>query len=305
MLPNSLQYFSAIYKHRSLGKASAAVGISQPALSKGLRTLEEEVGAPLFVRHSWGLEPTKFGQALSSHIEVITKQFTALDRDIYALLHAQVGSVQIGSSLGAATGFVPAAILGLAATRPGIRVGVVEGLYESLVGGVLSGALDLAITSAPLQSLPVALEHEALFDDPFLLAMAKDHPLADFVPNDNFNLLLGYPWVLPPNEGVLHARVVDLFARLKLRAPVPQVETFSLTVVLELMCAGRYLTLQPQSILRSRIAKPLLAWIDHESLRIDRSVICIWRRQSELSPAAEEFREVLVARARRYRTSAV
>ena len=301
MLPKSLQYFLTIYRHRSLGKASAELEISQPALSKSLRALEEEVGAALFVRRSWGLEPTKFGQALSSHIDLITRQFTALDRDIHALLHAQLGSIQIGSSLGAATGFVPGAIMDLAATRPGIRVGVVEGLYESLVGGVISGALDLAITSAPLQSLPNALDHEPMFEDPFLLAMAKDHPLAGFMPSDNFNALLGYPWVLPPNEGILHGRVVDMFGRLKIRPPVPRVETFSLTTVLELMCAGKYLTLQPQSVLKSRIAKPLLSWIDHLDLRIDRSVICIWRRDSELSPAAEEFRDVIIARARKYR----
>lgn len=278
------------------------LGISQPALSKSLRALEEEIGAPLFLRHPWGMEPTKFGQAFSSHSTAIAKQFGALGRDIHALLHAQLGSVQVGTNLGAATILAPGAVLSLAAIRPGIRVGLVEGLYESLVGGVLSGALDLAITTAPLLELPSALVSEPLFDDPFAIAMAKDHPLASHGLERNASALLNYPWVLPPDEGMLRPRIIEMFKRLELRTPVPRVETVSYATVVELLCTGQFLTLQPASVLRSRVSMPHLTWIDHPTLRIERTVICVWRRDRELSPAATELREVILASAKKMRS---
>ncbi len=299
MTPKTLEYFAAIYAHRSLGKASAELGISQPALSKSLRALEEEIGAPLFLRHPWGMEPTKFGHTFSSHSTAIGKQFGALHRDIHALLHAQLGSVQVGMNLGAATALAPGAILSLAAIRPGIRIGLVEGLYENLVGGVLSGALDLAITTAPLLELPSALAFEPLFDDPFAVAMAKNHPMAGYALEGDASVLLSYPWVLPPDEGMLRPRIVEMFKRLGLRAPVPRVEAVSFTAVLELLCAGQFLTLQPASVLQSRVSMPHLTWIDHPSLRIERTVICVWRRDRELSPAAAELKEVILAFARK------
>lgn len=301
MIPKALDYFEKIYLHRSLNKACVELGISQPALSKSLKALELEVGAPLFIRRSWGLEPTKFGQAFRAHSLAISKQYQSLERDVHALLNAQLGSVQIGANLGAATQLIPESILALATIRPGIRMSLLEGLYEDLVGGVISGSLDMAVTTATTLELPTVLISEPLFEDPFVIAMAKTHPLSQFVLEGNGDVLLGYPWVLPPDQGILRPRVVELFSRLDARAPVPRVETVSFAALLELMCSGHYLTMQPLSVLKSRLASPHLTWIDDPALTIARTITCIRHRSRELSPAADEFHDVLKNTAQKMR----
>lgn len=293
-LSRSLEYFSAIYAHRSLGKASAALGVSQPALSKSLRQLEDDMGTPLFIRRPWGMEPTKFARALMRHGELMSRQVKALGRDIHALHNAQLGTVRVGMNLGSAAEIIPASVLHLSTHRPGIRVFLVEGSHESLIGGVLGGELDLAVTTAPLVELPAELLSENLFSDPFVIALARDHPLAqDDVNDDRLPLLLEHPWVLPPDEGILRPRVIDMFQRAGLKAPIPRVESLSLIATMQLLRDGRFLTLQPRSVLRNALIAAHVTAIEHPKLVLPRQVVCIQKRSSEQSPMTGEFVDAL------------
>ena len=61
---NQLEYFIALYQTRSVTKAAKSLFMTRQALSLGLSALEEELGVPLFIRMSTGLEPTKEGEIL-------------------------------------------------------------------------------------------------------------------------------------------------------------------------------------------------------------------------------------------------
>ena len=67
------------------------------------------------------------------------------------------------------------------------------------------------------------------------------------------------------------------------------------------MCAGHYLTMQPLSVMKSRLASPHLTWIDDPALTIARTITCIRHRSRELSPAADEFYDVLKGAAQKIR----
>src|SRR6185369_14087501 len=69
--PRQLRAFLAIVRCGSLGLAAESLHITQPALSRIVRRLEDQLGVPLFERRTTGMEPTAFGQALLPHVTVL------------------------------------------------------------------------------------------------------------------------------------------------------------------------------------------------------------------------------------------
>ena len=62
-----LQNFQRIVELQSLSKAAAVVRIAQPALSRQVKALEDELGVELLTRHGWGVAPTPAGRILAEH----------------------------------------------------------------------------------------------------------------------------------------------------------------------------------------------------------------------------------------------
>jgi DNA-binding transcriptional LysR family regulator len=69
-----LQVLSSLARTGNLSRSAAALNTTQPALSKWLKELEEDVGLPLFERHARGLRPTSYGEALIEHARRIEAQ---------------------------------------------------------------------------------------------------------------------------------------------------------------------------------------------------------------------------------------
>ena len=70
----ALDYFLAAYRHRSIGKACRELGLSQPALSKTIRRLEDELRVQLFERTPLGIEPTSYGHTLARRANIISNE---------------------------------------------------------------------------------------------------------------------------------------------------------------------------------------------------------------------------------------
>lgn len=325
------QYFLAVYECRSLGKASQRLGISQPALSKSLRHLEQSLAVPLFTRHTWGVAPTVYAHAFLPYVRAMGVQFAAAREELKALAEAQIGVVRVGSNLGGSASLLPRALLRLFRERPGMQVFVEEGLYHPLVMGVRDGSLDLAVTtrpairpalardrrpgSAPMEpdapaaddleaavlepdslamagplELPASLAACRLAHDPFHVVTAAGHPLAGLAPDASVPRLLDFPWVLPPQQGVLRPHLVALFEQLGLPAPEAAVQGVSMLCVGELLRKGGFVTLLPESVLRYY---PDLLPLPVPGLQLARDLIAVWNQDIVPTPAASYFLQLL------------
>ena len=95
-MPAALDYFLAVFRNRSIGKAARELRISQPALSKAIRRLEDELRVPLFVRSPAGVEPTRFAEALSRRANVINDEYQRATAEIRSLRDNPAGEASIG-----------------------------------------------------------------------------------------------------------------------------------------------------------------------------------------------------------------
>jgi DNA-binding transcriptional LysR family regulator len=92
-----LRHFLTVVDCGSAGRAARRLGISQPALTKSIRSLERMLGAPLFTRSNEGMALNQFGRSLERRARSITIEVDRAEREIRELLGAERGRVVIGT----------------------------------------------------------------------------------------------------------------------------------------------------------------------------------------------------------------
>src|SRR4051812_42481542 len=161
-----LRAIDAIDTHRSLLKASAALGLSQPALTKSLQELEETVQLRLFQRHPRGVTPTEAGTVFVRAARHILAELRRLDEDLDLLSVPGGGTVALGALPVAAAGVLPGALTQLKAKHPDLRVGMQQGRREELLPPLASGEIDLVVGRLSAPPMPDGFEREALWTEP-------------------------------------------------------------------------------------------------------------------------------------------
>lgn len=281
-----LRHFLAIYRAGSIGRAAAALSLSQPGLSKSLRRLERDLGVVLFERQPTGMVTTVHGQALARRAEVIEAEGRRALEELQQIGDATVGKISIGVGPAVAASILPAPLAAFLGDRPRIEVSVLEGLYEVLIERLLSGALDFVLTTRPFTGgNDPAIEVTRFRRDRFTIACGIDHPLSRRKAPFG-KALAEYPWVMPPRGGIIWQRFVDLFVRQGLRAPDPQVETNSTGLMLSLIRTGRYLTFVPESLFAYEVRHKTAILLRDPAFMIDREIIMLTRTGTFLSPNA-------------------
>src|SRR5512135_2528956 len=92
-----LRPFLAVARSGNLSAAARELAVSQPALTKSVRKLEQQVGVPLFDRRARGMALTASGAALLSHARTIEAQCRVADGELEALVHGQAGRIRVGA----------------------------------------------------------------------------------------------------------------------------------------------------------------------------------------------------------------
>ena len=172
-----LRAVDAIEKQRSLLKASVALGVSQPALTKSLHELENILQLRLFDRHPRGVRPTEAGAVFVQSARRILAELRRLDEELDLLSSPGGGAVALGALPVAAAGVLPGALARLKAAHPGIRIRLQQGRTEELLPLLASGELDLIVGRLYEPAVPDGFEREALWTEPISVLARAGHPI--------------------------------------------------------------------------------------------------------------------------------
>ncbi|MFC8642322.1 MULTISPECIES: LysR family transcriptional regulator [Streptomyces] len=176
-----LRTLDALARHGSVGGAADGLHVTTSAVSQQMAKLEREVGQQLLARNGRGVRLTDAGRLLADHAAKILSQVEIAQSDIEAQRGQVVGEVRLAAFPTAARGLFPAALAGLRAEHPDLRVRTTELEPESGIRAVLRGDVDLAVVldwSNKRLPVPGGLAKAELLDDAPDIAMPADHPLA-------------------------------------------------------------------------------------------------------------------------------
>jgi DNA-binding transcriptional LysR family regulator len=172
-----LRVARAVSATGSFSAAAAQLGYTQSAISRQVALMERAAGAALFERHARGARPTAAGAVVLGAAGAVLSELERTREALLALEQTPRARLRVGAFSTALTALVPRAMAAFAAVQPHVRVLLSEGTSERLLAGVQAGRLDLAVVSAPTQHVR-GVRLRQLLEDPLLLAVARDHPLA-------------------------------------------------------------------------------------------------------------------------------
>ncbi len=278
-----LRNMLAVIEEGSLGRAARRLNISQPALTKSIHRLEEQLGVQLFQRDARGMKPTFFAESLKAYAKAACIGIAEAERQIAALRAGTEGTITIAGPPLIMTELLPEALVSIAAERPTLQVRVVSQNRE-LFTQLLDGNFSLVVAMLYNEMPKHGLTKHWLFDDRLVLAMRPDHPLAKrrkVNPAD----LLEHKWAFRESDNWSQRRLRLYFEQNGLALPRAQVESRDPAVIKSLLMLSDHVGMMSRLGVEKEIAKGLLKCVEIDSPLMLRPIGIVRRENEPTSPA--------------------
>lgn len=171
-----LRMFAAVVQTGSFSRAAEALNISQPAISKGVRDFELQVGCRLLNRSPKGVVPTMEGLALSRHAETLFAAERAAEEELSALRGLHNGSLRIGASTTIATYMIARYLGAFHRAHPGVDLHLVSANTRDIAEQMAAQDIDIGLVEGPIEERNIVAEPWRT--DVMKLIVAPDHAFA-------------------------------------------------------------------------------------------------------------------------------
>jgi DNA-binding transcriptional LysR family regulator len=173
-----LRYFLAVGERLSFTKAALHLRVAQPALSRQVRDLEDELGVELVKRSPRGLKLTAEGKLFLEEAREVLKRAEESVKKVRALARGEYGELHVGYAPTPTLEILPPALAAFQKAVPGVQILLHDMSSDEIADGLRSGAVQLAVTPLESGELMTGIEFETLKTYPICLALAAGHPLA-------------------------------------------------------------------------------------------------------------------------------
>jgi LysR family pca operon transcriptional activator len=280
-----LRAFVEVARRASVSQAAEALAISQPAVSKTLRELEERLGTPLFERAGRRLRLTEAGRLFQRHAGL---SLIELERGVRALRdpgrHGR--RIAVGALPTAAARILPRAALAYAAAVPGGSLGITTGPNWLLLSQLRDGTLELVVGRLAAPDEMKGLVFEQLYVEPIAAVVRPGHPLI-LTPARAFT---EFPLILPPPGAVIRPAVEQYFLARGQELPVALVETVSLAVGRGMVQASDAVWFISRGVVGEELRLGTLATLDLGGLPLIAGPVGLTRRAGdEPGPEARQL----------------
>lgn len=291
-----LAAFNAIIAAGSLGRAADALHITQPALSRIVRRLEDQVGAPLFERHSKGMHLTDVGQALLPHATLLLRDAGHAKEEIHAMLGLAKGTIRVGTVGSIACLILPLALDHTCRRWPNLQVQVIEGVWDRLASALISREIDLALgpysdcaggADGAESTDDIVAVRDCRWEDTSYVVAGVNHPLRA---RETLTLddTLAHKWAILPQGTGPWEHMNALFRRHRLPLPNVVVQTRSITVLKSLIAYSDFLGWMPEPMYYAERRAGLLDRLPIPGANDTRTLTAFRRSRGLLpSPAAK------------------
>lgn len=283
---DQLRYFLKVAERQNFTRAAEELAISQPALSRSIQRLEEELGQPVLERKSRSVALTDAGMLLQARAQ----QALSILEDTKAEIadDGQSGRVRVGAIPTIAPYYLPQVLRRFAEEFPKASLIVQENTTEVLLKSCTQGDIDLAILALPIAAKH--LEIEELFAEELLLVLPPGHALAA-KEHIRLNDVEPYPFVLLDEAHCLSDNIIS-FCRHRSFQPVAVERTSQLAMVQELVALSHGISMIP-AMARQLDQSDRRVYRSFSGRKPQRTVAVVWNPYRFQSRLIVAFRERL------------
>lgn len=287
-----LRYFVAVAEELHFGRAARRLNVSQPPLSVQIRTLEREIGAPLFVRTQRRVELTEAGRVLLDEARRLLGQAEA------AVVHARraaegtVGRLAIGFVSTVDYSILPPLVRRFQQKHPGIALKLLELTGDRQQALLQSGELDLGLSILPPPAPRLTMR--PVFREPLIAAVPANHPLAARQ-RITLRSLAAEPFIQFPRE--LAPGLYDLAIAACQKAgftPHLAQEAIQMQTILGLVAAGLGVAVVPQCM--SKLQRPDVRYLALDARGFEVETVALWHSDNRAPALAALIAELPAAR---------
>jgi len=280
----ALRYFVEVARQGGFTRASQTLHVTQPAISKMVKALEEELGTPLLVRERRRVTLTDAGAIVLERAQGVLDALRGIEEEVVELSALRRGRLRIGMPPIVGVTFFAPLLAEYHQAYPGIHLELSEEGSRNLEALVMNRDLDVGAVVLPT-------DEEAFGTMPFVrdelrAVLHPTHPLARRRSVD-LRELEGTPFVLYRPEFALHGHILEACRRAGFKPTVVS-ESSHWDFIVAMVAANIGLALLPNAICRQldprqvrsvHLQKPVIPW----------NAALIWRRDRHLPPATRAF----------------
>jgi DNA-binding transcriptional LysR family regulator len=284
-----LKYFEVIAAEGNLGRAAERLHRTQPALTKCIDRLEEDLGARLFEKDGRGMRLTAAGEVLVRRTRQMAIMVEETAREMQEYAGGLQGNVRIGCVPTLAEHMMPRVFEQLLAEAPAITVNLSVAMNDNLLASLRDGELDLVL--GPILETDPDIVCEQIAEDTMVVMASENHPIFDSP--CTLAGLLDYKWMLPARTVASRQWLDQTFERHGLPRPQVQIEPNVLNAILPILEKTSLLGFVTRFNLvsgRARVREVVLA-----EAQMKRRLGLTYRKNGYLSPAAARIADILRA----------
>ncbi|MCC6249866.1 MAG: LysR family transcriptional regulator [Rubrivivax sp.] len=282
-----LEEFVAVVQAGSVRGAARKLGTTQPALTKALQRLEEEIGSPLLLRSGRGVSLTAFGRALLPHAEAVQAELQRAADDLEQLRGGPERSLSVSVTPVAGITIIPEALRLFRREFPDVLVSVLDGLSPPGISLLKIGAVDFYVGSAKGAQDERSFGSMQLAPNEIVVACRPGHPLQKAT---RLGDLVQAQWAFTGKDGFRGELLDDAFEHAGLPKPTSVTHCASFTTLLSVVEASDLLALIPSRILGRGPFGNVLVPLTLPEMRLEISPIrVVWKAANALTPGAKAF----------------
>ena len=287
-----LRYFVAVAEELHFSRAAERLHITQPPLSLTIRMLEEKLGARLFERIKRRVKLTEAGRVLLADARAILEHIAQVERRVPQVALGAAGRLEIGFTGSATFSDVMSPLLArFHRAWPKVLLTLEQMTTAVQLAALGERRLDIGFARLPTpELLPFGIVARRVQQEPLLVALSSDHPLAGSC-RIELAALSEEPFVMPARHtrSGLYDKVKELCAHAGF-APRVVTEAYQVTTVIALVAAGIGVSIVVAGMRRAAIPGLAFAEIADDRAYIDLLVI---HRDGDTAPTVRNFLELL------------
>ncbi|RDE08214.1 LysR family transcriptional regulator [Pelagibacterium lacus] len=245
-----LRYFVTVYDCQGISSAAERLHISQPAITRSIHNLEQDLGVELFERKPNGMIPTRYADVLARRVRLMEMEYRHALAEIDSVRGGTQGIIRIGAGPLWYSKILPKLISSFQDEWPGVRIRLIGGVLNTLLPAMEAGKFDIMCASLDFPKRP-GLVVEPLMHVKHSIIASANHPEAKkliSVPHD----LAQSPWVVLADDDVGSSRIWSYFSSHGCRPPTISVETSEPELIFDMVARGLHLAHVPDLLLRDR-----------------------------------------------------